>query len=60
MLFRLAPIKMISVGVSFYEDHSNTSLLVGAGWLEQQVLPMSQAAKTKHDEGCRAPPARCK
>ena len=59
MLFRLAPLKLISVGMAFYEDHSQSSLLVGADWLEAQVLPMSQAATTKRELGCEAPAPTC-
>jgi len=59
MLFRLAPLKLLSVGMTFYEDHSQSSLLVGADWLEKQVLPMSQAATTKRELGCEGPAPSC-
>ena len=50
---RLAPLKLVSVGMAFYEDYSQSSLLVGPDWLEAQVLPMSQAADHKRELGCR-------
>jgi hypothetical protein len=59
MLFRLAPLKVISVGFSFYEDYSDSKALVGADWLEGQILPMSRAAAIKREIGCQAPPPAC-
>jgi hypothetical protein len=59
MLFRLAPLRAVSVGMVFYEDHSDTAALVGAEWLERQIVPMSQAADAKGEASCPAQPATC-
>jgi hypothetical protein len=59
MLFRLAPLKVISVGVAFQNDHSNTALLAGAGWLDTQIVQLSEAAAAKRETGCAPTPSAC-
>jgi hypothetical protein len=59
MLFRLAPIKPISVGFEFDEDSSKSAPLAGADWLEARIVTLSELATQKHATGCPAPPATC-
>jgi hypothetical protein len=54
MLFRLNPIRALSLGVVFFEDFSRSTPFVGAGWLNEQIVPMASVGATKRAAGCGA------
>jgi hypothetical protein len=59
ILLRLASMGFVSVGLDFVEDYSNMSLLVGASWLEEHMVPMTKSATEKHDTICQPEPPKC-
>jgi hypothetical protein len=59
LLLRLASLTPISLGLNFVEDYSNAAPLVGAGWLEKHLIPLTSAATEKHDKRCVPQPPSC-
>jgi hypothetical protein len=59
VLFRLAPVGAVSVGLNFVEDHSDTSFLAGSDWLQQRLTLLRDAATAKHDAPCARGPSTC-
>jgi hypothetical protein len=59
ILFRLAGLSPVSLGLDFVEDYSAASPLAGAGWLEEHLLPLTTAATEKHDTRCTPEPPEC-
>ena len=59
VVLRLAALGFVSMGLDFAEDDSNMSLLAGATWLEEHLVPMTKAATDKHDAVCQVEPPTC-
>jgi hypothetical protein len=59
LLLRLASLKPISLGLNFVEDYSHAAPLVGNGWLEKHLVPLTSAATAKHDQRCLPQPPTC-
>jgi hypothetical protein len=59
LLLRLAALKPISLGLNFVEDYSHAAPLVGGGWLETHMVPLTSAATEKHDQRCMPQPPKC-
>jgi hypothetical protein len=59
LLFRLAGIVPLSLGLRFDDQGSDTSLFAGHGWLEKNLAPLAKAAARKHAAHCAPEPSSC-
>jgi hypothetical protein len=59
ILFDLAAFEPVSLGLDFVEDYSNTKAFAGRQWLEEHMVPLTQAAREKHATRCEPEPVSC-
>jgi hypothetical protein len=59
LLFRVSAFRPLSLGLAFDEGQSDTSPLVGQGWLDRHLAPLEKAAVEKRRARCRPEPTSC-
>jgi hypothetical protein len=59
LLFQLAALAPLSLGLDFGPGYSHGAPFVGSGWLEERLESLKGAASSKHDERCAPESPSC-
>ena len=60
VLFRLAALPFVAIGLHFVEDYSSTSLFAGSTWLHERTAPLDVSLSQRRAEVCTPEPTKCR